>query len=89
MNKKHDFIMHQKKDKHLFFEKLFEHCYINPFTGNFHCKICKAAVHIDWYRNLAFCKNHIISTSGIIELEEIYKICIKNNEKEEENEIDT
>jgi len=85
MNKKYDFIVHQKKDRQRFFEKLFEHCYINPFTDNFHCELYRAAVLVDWYRNLAFCKNHIISTACIIKLEEIYKICIKNEGEENEN----
>lgn len=83
MNNPNEFIVHQKKDKQKFFEQLLENCYIDHLSGNFHCKKCKTIVHIDWYRNLAFCRSHIISAVGITHIEEIYKICLKNECKGE------
>ena len=63
--------------KHKFLDNLLKNCLIDRFTGHFYCKKCRSLVHIDWYRNLAYCKAHIFSRFGITYIEELYKICIK------------
>lgn len=63
-----------RKKKQEFLDKILENCYIDDLTGRFYCKRCKNFVHIDWYRDLAFCKVHIISRFGITYIEELYNI---------------
>ena len=65
--------------KHKFLDNLLQNCDIDQITGHFYCKKCKSAVHIDWYRNLAFCRVHIFSQFGITYIEELYSICININ----------
>lgn len=65
------------EEKHKFLDNLLKNSYIDHFTGHFYCKKCKSLVHVDWHRNLAFCKAHIFSRFGITYIEELYKICIK------------
>lgn len=39
-------------------EKLSESCYIDVLTGEFYCRKCDNAVHIDLSRHYAFCPVH-------------------------------
>jgi len=47
-----------KKQKYKLLDGLLEKCYIDALTGQFYCKKCKTAVHVDWHENLAFCPVH-------------------------------
>ena len=68
----------EKDGKHKFLEILLTNCYIDHYSGRLYCKKCKSVVHVDWYRNLAFCETHIFSKFGITHIEELYKINIRN-----------
>lgn len=48
----------EREEIHQLLDRLFENCYIDALTGNFHCKKCKNVVHIDLSRRLVFCSVH-------------------------------
>lgn len=62
------------KDIHRLLDKILENCYIDAISGKFRCKRCHNVVHIDWYRNKAFCTTHVISQFGIAYFEKSYEI---------------
>lgn len=65
-----------RKEKQEFLDKLLENCNIDSLTGQFYCKKCKNPVNVDWHRNLAFCRVHIISRIGVTYIEELYNIYV-------------
>ena len=70
------FYKNSSKEKHEFLDKLLENCNIDEITGRLYCKRCKNLVHVDWYKNLAFCTMHTISRSGITYKEASYDVYI-------------
>ena len=61
-------------EKHEFLEILLKNCFIDNCSGCLYCKKCKSIVHVDWYRNLAFCETHIFSKFGVTHIGDLYKI---------------
>ena len=62
------------KKYHDFLDQILKNCDIDEVSGRFYCKKCKNLVHVDWFRKLAFCSVHIISSVGITYIDELYTI---------------
>ena len=69
-------LINLKEDKYEFLSRLLENCGIGESTDQLYCKRCRTLVHIDWSRELAFCKMHIISRSGVNLKERQYEIYV-------------
>ena len=77
MNEKRATLNNDSKDKiHKFIDELLKNCDINKKSRQLYCKKCRNLVQIDWFRNLAFCGNHVISDSGVEYREVPYEISL-------------
>jgi len=65
-----------KNDIYKFIDELLKNCDIDKKSRQLYCKKCGNLVQIDWFRNLAFCGNHIISELGVAYSEVSFEISL-------------
>ena len=77
MNEKEAILFYDfKNEKQEFIDELLKNCNIDGISGQLYCKKCGNLVQIDWFRNLAFCGNHIISELGVAYSEVSFEISL-------------